>query len=247
MTSAPPNLLTVRTYVHENMGVALNKLGIVGDPAHLGGYHCGRDRIVNNDYSVYESDRDRKGLSDYASALDIGTFTNGEMNLRHFSKWLVARCERGTLDTANIREVIYSPDGETVLRWDRLRRRKTGDNSHLYHTHISYFRDSSNSTRNIDVFKLYVKEMTETMDYTDDVVKNPRQRSDSESNPTVKFGFYLDDSYQMAYDNEDAVKALTAKVDALTTKVAELSNGPTYIQLTDAQFNILVERMADNA
>src|SRR5690606_6657845 len=45
-------------------------------------------------------------------------------------------------DTKDIREVIYSLDGKNVKRWDRLKRRTSGDSSHTFHTHISYFRDS---------------------------------------------------------------------------------------------------------
>lgn len=154
MTVAPPGLKEARTVLLDNLGrhgLSPLAVGIVGDPAHVGGYHCGTDRVRRSgssvtDYSVVESPRDRAGLSEYASALDVGMFSvkvNGVThNLRTFSVWLVNQCRSGAADTGDIREVIYSPDGYVVYRWDRLGKRSTGDSSHLTHTHISEFRDA---------------------------------------------------------------------------------------------------------
>lgn len=239
MTIAPPALLAARKWIIDHWNIDPEKVGIVGDPKHFGGYHCGEDRVVHNDYSVVESTRDIRGLSAYASALDIGTFNNGPMNLQHFSRWLVAQCKAKTPETGNIREVIYSPDGKVVKRWDRLGRRTTGDDTHLWHTHISIFRDASNADL-VKLFKLYTEEML--MDYTDDRVKNPRQRGDSDTNPTVQLGFYFDDSYQKLYDFRDALNTLNAKVDALALKVEEMK-APVYFQLTDEQFQEYLNRV----
>jgi hypothetical protein len=43
--------------------------------------------------------------------------------------WLVGRCKAGDPDAADIREIIYTPDGKTVQRYDRLGIRSTGDSS----------------------------------------------------------------------------------------------------------------------
>ncbi|MET9301790.1 hypothetical protein ABZX66_20950 [Micromonospora aurantiaca] len=170
-TTAPDNLLAVRnlllTYLNvDKKAVRADDLepaevGIVGNAAHLGGYHCGADRVVSRDYSVIESSRDRTGLSKYASALDVGTFSvraGGKThNLRTFSAWVVAQCKAGAADTRDIREVIYSPDGKTVKRWDRLGKRTTGDSSHLYHTHFSFFRDATKAGRDqTPLFRRYL-------------------------------------------------------------------------------------------
>jgi peptidoglycan hydrolase-like protein with peptidoglycan-binding domain len=144
MTRAPASLKKAQAYLHDVTDLPWVSLGIVGDDDHDGGYHCGEDRVDADDYSVDESSRDKNGLSDYASALDVGNFNR----LREFSKWLVAECVKGAEDTKDIREVIYSPDGKTVKRWDRLGKRSSGDKSHLKHTHISYFRDSSGRDKN---------------------------------------------------------------------------------------------------
>ncbi|MFF5216431.1 hypothetical protein [Micromonospora sp. NPDC000442] len=161
MTRAPANLLAVRSLLLEHLNrdpnrsrdedLEPNEVGIVGDANHRGGYHCGSDRVVTNDYSVVESPRDRNGLTLDAAALDVGTFrlnSGGRThNLFTFSTWCVAQCVANAPDTRDIREIIYSPDGTVVRRWDRLGRRSTGDRSHLWHTHFSFFRDSIKANR----------------------------------------------------------------------------------------------------
>ncbi|WP_433651023.1 hypothetical protein ACQP2C_32440 [Micromonospora zamorensis] len=158
MTRAPANLLALRTLLLTHLDNAPGpddldpaEVGIVGDPAHKGGYHCGSNRTVTNDYSVFESPRDRAGLTLDAAALDVGQFKvttpEGTFDLPHYSRWLVAQCAANTADTRDIREVIYSPDGVTVRRWDRLGRRSSGDSSHRWHTHQSYFRDAIKAGR----------------------------------------------------------------------------------------------------
>ncbi|GAB3856535.1 hypothetical protein GCM10029963_53070 [Micromonospora andamanensis] len=161
MTRAPQALLAVRSLLLDHLNIddtrardadlEPNEVGIVGDTNHRGGYHCGSDRVVTNDYSVVESPRDRNGLTLDAAALDVGTFqlnSGGRThNLFTFSTWCVAQCVANTPDTRDIREIIYSPDGKVVRRWDRLGRRGTGDRSHLWHTHFSFFRDAIKAGR----------------------------------------------------------------------------------------------------
>lgn len=154
VTYAPQTLKDARTYFIETVTKAGYKIdplsvGIVGDKPHAEGgtsYHLGDDDLVSDAYSIVESPRDRAGLTDAAAALDIGWFeirvAGKTHNLRTFSIWLVAQCKADTADTRDIREVIYSPDGKVVKRWDRLGKRTTGDESHLSHTHESWFRDS---------------------------------------------------------------------------------------------------------
>ncbi|MGS2615171.1 hypothetical protein ACVCAH_11695 [Micromonospora sp. LZ34] len=171
MTRAPTNLLTVRTLLLTHLNVDPNRVrsqdlepaevGIVGDSAHRGGYHCGSDRVVTNDYSVVESPRDRNGLTLDAAALDVGQFevsSGGRTHdLRSFSAWCVGQCAANAPDTRDIRELIYSPDGRVVRRWDRLGRRSTGDDSHLWHTHFSFFRDAIKAGRDqTPLFRRYL-------------------------------------------------------------------------------------------
>ncbi|MDM4719881.1 hypothetical protein QTQ03_09930 [Micromonospora sp. WMMA1363] len=171
MTRAPENLLAVRALLLSHLNVDPNvvrdadlepaEVGIVGDANHLGGYHAGSDRIVNEDYSVVESPRDSSGLTLDAAALDVGLFRVRSGAATHtlytFSTWCVQQCAANAPDTRDIREIIYSPDGRNVRRWDRLRRRSTGDLSHLWHTHVSFFRDSIKAGRDqTPLFRRYL-------------------------------------------------------------------------------------------
>ncbi len=163
MTAAKPHHLAARRLLLDHLDVHPGKAvgndldpleaGIVGDTAHQQGgdsYHLGKDKIrargSRNRYSVDESPRDQRGLNNYASAMDIGYFkvatSRGTFDLYDFNAWLIGLCKTGDPDTADLREVIYSPDGLTVRRWDDLGVRSTGDNSHLTHSHLSEYRDA---------------------------------------------------------------------------------------------------------
>ncbi|MFC4070193.1 hypothetical protein [Actinoplanes subglobosus] len=153
MTAAKANHVTARRLLMEHLGLTADETGIVGDEDHAAGgdsYHLGRDRIRaragRDRYSVDESRRDRDGLDGHASALDVGFFRvrapRGTVDLYDFNAWLIPLCESGDPDTGDLREVIYSPDGRAVRRWDRLGRRRSGDDSHRTHTHLSEHRDA---------------------------------------------------------------------------------------------------------
>ncbi len=149
MTVAPSKLSELQTFLKAKTGLKAVSIGIVGNAKHKSGYHLGRDRIFKHggqgedDYSV-KTDRDVAGLSDAASAMDIGSFKG----FRRMSKFIVSEARANAPDTRDIREIIYSPDGKKVLRWDRQRgfasKPKEGeaDDSHLSHTHVSWYRDS---------------------------------------------------------------------------------------------------------
>ena len=149
MTVAPSKLSELQTFLRARTGLNAVSIGIVGNSKHKSGYHLGHDRIFKHggqgekDYSV-KSDRDVAGLSDSASAMDIGSFKG----FRRMSKFIVAEARANASDTRDIREIIYSPDGKKVLRWDRQRgfaskpREGEADDSHLTHTHVSWYRDS---------------------------------------------------------------------------------------------------------
>lgn len=149
MTYNPLTLRQLGAYWVTHGGV---NLGVVGNTAHTKGYHLGKDRIFAatgegwKDYSVLH-DRDRAGLTNAASAIDLGRLDGTLANLRSFSRWLVAEATEHRDDYRDIREVIYTPDGKTVQRWSGIDGKVytgpgNGDSSHLTHTHISFFRDS---------------------------------------------------------------------------------------------------------
>ena len=234
MTSAPANLLAARSLMldyldiqpaHTDDDLESAEVGIVGDPAHRGGYHCGSDRVVPKDYSVHESSRDRAGLTIAASALDVGWFevrSRGAVhNLRTFSVWCVEQCKANTADSRDIREIIYTDNGKTVRRWDRLGKRSTGDSSHLYHTHFSFFRDATKAGRDQrPLFRRYLTEigmieMPLTSDDVDAVAEAVLAANAGSRNTPVR---WIDRTNQI----HATVTALTGQVTALTSVVEAL-------------------------
>jgi len=147
MTYAPATLRSLATYWVAQGGV---NLGIVGDTSHQAtgtSYHLGKDQLIATAYSI-QTARDKAGLTNGASAMDFGRLNGSLAELRAFSNWLVSHARRNLPGTFDMREIIYTPDGVTVLRWDRERgyasapRPGEADNSHLTHTHVSWYRDA---------------------------------------------------------------------------------------------------------
>ena len=151
MTTNPQTLRDLGAYWVAQGGV---NLGVVGNAAHTSGYHLGRDRIYDGtgpglgdaDYSVKLA-RDKAGLTNAASAIDLGKLNGSLTNLRAFSRDLVARCMANAATRRDVREIIYSPDGVKVQRYSGIDNLihtgpGNGDSSHTGHTHISWLRDS---------------------------------------------------------------------------------------------------------
>lgn len=155
MSFAPPTILAVRKLIQVHVPqLSAVELGIVGDDAHANSgtsYHLGKDALKPSSYSIVESSRDRNGLSNASSGLDVGWFkitVKGKaFTLRDMNAWIVGQCKADAADTRDIREIIYSLDGETVKRWDDLGIRSSGDSSHLTHTHFSWYRNSEFRTK----------------------------------------------------------------------------------------------------
>ncbi len=131
MTKAPEKIEKLAEFWDHHGG---RNLGIVGDTKHKQrgtSYHLGSSDLIDGAYST-KLKRDRKGLTKSASALDLGKLNKRIGKLRKFSNWLVEQAEEGL--TPDIREIIWSPDGKEVRRWDShldkvivsLRRRKDG-------------------------------------------------------------------------------------------------------------------------
>jgi hypothetical protein len=149
MTYAPDSLKKLAALWISNGGV---NLGIVGDTRHVTkgtSYHLGKSQLADGAYSA-KLPRDVEGLTDAASAIDLGKLDGSLTGLQKFSTWLVNQCKANAPGTNDIREVIWSPDGKVVRRWDDVSRTiynggdgtGQGDNTHLYHTHISFYRDA---------------------------------------------------------------------------------------------------------
>lgn len=146
MTFAPPTLKELMTYWVSQGGV---NLGIVGDVAHMQkgtSYHLGKDDLADNAYSA-RLPRDKAGLSNAASAVDLGRLDGSLTALWKFSRWFAGECFEGNPAYRDVREVIFwSTTRERVIGWSATAPGQWindyGDLSHKTHTHISFFRDS---------------------------------------------------------------------------------------------------------
>jgi hypothetical protein len=114
--------------------------GIVGDASHVKGYHRARAVLPPDDYSV-ELKRDRGGPAWAACALDIKP-----PDLVHHQR--LTRRLRGAVTLRDrrlspVREFYGSLDGESVYGWDLATgQRATSDLSHLWHIHLSFYRET---------------------------------------------------------------------------------------------------------
>jgi hypothetical protein len=230
MTFAPASCLAVRHEFQNHASLSNDALGIVGDDNHVqsgSSYHLGKSALRPNSYTIVESSRDKNGLSEAASANDIGYFSirvgDKTHTLRTFSAWLVGQCKAGTADTRDIREVIYSTDGQVVRRWDRLGIRSTGDDSHLSHTHISWFRDSEDHDRAAVVRRYFAEimedKMAEGLELDKTPVKYPTQAA---GNPTWTGWNALGSARDLSQEARDRVKALQGDVAALKAQLTQL-------------------------
>lgn len=147
MTFAPATLKELMAYWVAQGGV---NLGIVGDTAHLAkgtSYHLGKDDLAAGAYSA-RLPRDVAGLSNAASACDLGRLDGQLTDLWSFSRWFAGECSKRNPAYRDVREVIFwSTARDRVLGWSSQAPgdgwvNDYGDLSHKTHTHISWFRDS---------------------------------------------------------------------------------------------------------
>jgi len=176
MTSAPADLQEVQAYAHTQTGQPWASLGIIHSTPQGGGYHEGEDLLIaagtapgpqypGDDYSYTDAPaRDllptgRLAGGNYASAFDFG----GDFpRFLAFNAWMRGRLLAGDPRTGDIREMIYTLDGHTVHRIDRTGvQGDSGDDSHLSHTHFSFYRDSVGRRSRSDNFLGLLREFFE--------------------------------------------------------------------------------------
>jgi hypothetical protein len=159
-TLAPPNLYRMYKMLDPYLP-SLRIGGVVGDTAHVkgGGYHISRDDLKRGgqgaDYSI-QAPADKRGPGNYASAIDL-TLNPAEM--KAVSSRLKAAMEGKDYDDRiePLREFIGTIDGRNVCGWNRYQTgRRTGwyssgysDSSHLWHVHLSFFRDYCNDANSV--------------------------------------------------------------------------------------------------
>jgi len=211
VTYASHTLTELARYWVSHGGV---NLGIVGDTRHVAlgrSYHLGRSSLTADAYSR-TTHRDRAGLTEAASAIDLGKLGGSFPALRKFSLWLVKRCQSNAPGTQDIREVIYSPDGHVVLRWDRERglasepRPGEADVSHLGHTHVSWYRDSEKRAK-VGAFAPYFAPVQEA----------PVATGNRLTDAIVTRAGYL--ANELAAGDNDGALAQIAKINEFTGRI----------------------------
>lgn len=241
MSYAPAPLSQLCAYLGTHDGISC--LGIVGDSAHTYGYHLGKDRLPSGDYSN-QLQRDRNGLTNAASAIDIGG-----PGIVALCAWMVAQARAGK--RPDTREIIGPGSNGRAYRWAvengwAAELRSDGD-SHEWHIHESYFRDSENRDK-IQYFRPYFEEDYDVLDLTqklsngktlNDVLVSIYARTDYVANKVNLAGQFADIKASLAailaaaLDDGDAtvvldpsaleaVKALEAKIDGVAQATADL-------------------------
>lgn len=149
-TLSPPNLFKMYGLLDPYLS-SLRIGGIVGDTRHVagGGYHISREDLRSHgqggDYSI-QAPADNRGGSDYAAAIDL-SLNPQQMVL--VSKRLKKAFDEDDDRIDCLREFIGTVDNRNVCGWNRYRTgRRTGwyssgysESSHLWHVHLSFFRD----------------------------------------------------------------------------------------------------------
>src|SRR4051794_36230012 len=133
MTRAPDAIRAAGDRIVANVPGAVFS-GIVGDAAHVYGYHLGRDDLPADDYSV-QLDLDQQGPGDAASALDISMPTDQMIVVSH--RLANAALSRDPRMRA-VREFAGTRDGRNVEAMDiaQWQVEHGWDESHLWHVHI---------------------------------------------------------------------------------------------------------------
>lgn len=243
MTESPGDLVAVQHYVQGRTGLPWDALGIKHGSPQGGGYHEGNDLLsaagrLSSDYSKRESARDRPGTNS-ASAFDLG----GDFgDFRRITLGIVHACQAGDPRTRDIREVIYTPNGQVVQRWDRLGVRSTGDSTHLSHTHISFFRDSEGRRAQADNFLGLLRELFEGTDMANAAETNASRNAWAVAQ--------LQTSYKVIPGDADGAAEVTvsnplkAKLDAIAMDAKAAASLSTTVTMTEADRAAIVADLA---
>lgn len=115
--------------------------GIVGDASHSFGYHLARRDLPVGDYSV-QLPKDKRGSGANASALDVSL--PPEL-MRVVTGRLLHAAHRHDRRLSGLREFCGTLNGRDTYPWDLASDSSEGinswDDSHLWHIHLSFFRE----------------------------------------------------------------------------------------------------------
>lgn len=256
MTTAPADLITLRSFIMSRTGLSAFSVGIVGDTSHAatGGYHEGKTDLINagvynTDYSV-RLPRDRAGLTESASAMDIGYAWphGGTKAWLAFNNALVSLLHAGDPALSAIRAVNYTPDGSRKFRTDREADWSVVNSSDTVdvHTHIEWYRDTeATASRQASI------------DRIDDLILHalgvqmenltPPEQAQLHDANSIMWGFVNELEAMVVDSNSNPSAPVSVPIPIVKTikdiqaKVAGLATP----QLSDAQVAVLAQGLSD--
>jgi hypothetical protein len=204
--------------------------GVLGDADHGYGYHRARAVLESSDYSV-TLPADKQGDAWAASAVDV-SFSPTSQKL--VTQRMIDAVKRKDPRLKAVREFFGSIDGQTVTGRDvPSGRTVSSDDSHLWHVHWSILRKFSNDAAALaGVFEIATgadmaidKDDIKKIFKTDGILNAPKTWK--ETNPDQDPYWTLETYMMSIRDNIVFVlrkqKEQDAKIDALTTKLNELT------------------------
>lgn len=143
---SPQAILDLYAAIHRLIGQA-ELSGVLGDSSHTYGYHRARNVLPAGDYSCHYG-ADKLGDGWAASALDVKLPT---ALMETVSARLMAAMKAEDPRVKAVREFFGTINGSVVTGWDRHAlvdpkdgTYTTSDDSHLWHIHLSIYREFAN-------------------------------------------------------------------------------------------------------
>jgi len=180
VTEAPADLVQLQKAILKATGLPAAAVGIKGDKKHADkgvSYHLGKDQIKRSKHPYSARlQRDINGLTDAASAIDIGDDwpRGGREAWKRFNNLLVAALRAGDPALVTIRATNFSPDGSERKRADRQKafRVEGSDDNVDIHTHIEWYRDAGVAAGSDDLVEAILAKLNSKVGLTADDVAN---------------------------------------------------------------------------
>jgi hypothetical protein len=137
--------------------------GVAGDAAHSFGYHVDPNELPGSDYSLQTS-RDRAGARARPRQASAWDLSFGPKDMITVTNRLLAAAKAHDPRMKAVREFCGTRDGRNTYPWDLHSNSSEGinswDDSHLWHVHISFYRDATESQVRLILDVLCGKKMT---------------------------------------------------------------------------------------
>lgn len=120
--------------------------GVAGDVRHSFGYHVDPADLSGSDYSL-QTARDRRGATQHPNDASAWDLSFGPADMILVTRRLLRAAKANDPRMAAVREFCGTLDGNNTYPWDLHGNVSEGinswDDSHLWHVHVSFYRDAS--------------------------------------------------------------------------------------------------------